>query len=398
MPGCGQNEAVTRLDVSRLRLPTGPRADLVLAGLVLALSGVAEGQRLGADWGASASVIGSWVLAAAVCAVLPLRRRHPAVVGWCTVLGTGAYYLLSTVDGPLVVIPIAALFTLAARGRIQTSVALAAVMVIGVGAGALAGTGDVTGTAVFMLAGWLIAVVALGAMRHGRLAYAEEQARLRTTQERLRIARELHDVVGHSMSMIHVQASSTLHRLPKNPHLAEEALTAIKRSSKDGLQELRATLGVLRQVDEDAPTAPAPGLSRLDELISTATRAGLEIRLRHRGARTPLPAAVDLAAYRIVQESLTNAVRHSAARHVVVDLHHGQQALVLSVADDGPGPARAEHGSGITGMTERVHALGGTLSAEPGHAGGFTVRARLPLPDHHEPIGGDVHDQDPAGG
>ncbi|MEU9635759.1 sensor histidine kinase [Streptomyces tendae] len=386
------------LDVSRLRLPTGPRADLALAGVVLALAGVAEGQRLGAGWDASPSVIGSWLLAAAVCAVLPLRRRHPAAVGWCTVLGTGAYYLLSSVDGPLVVIPIAALYTLAARGRIQTSVAMAAVMVIGVGAGALAGTGDVTGTAVFMLTGWLVAVVALGAMRHDRLAYAEEQARGRATQERLRIARELHDVVGHTMSMIHVQASATLHRLPKNPGLAEEALTAIKQSSKDGLRELRATLGVLRQVDEEAPTTPAPGLSRIDELISTAARAGLEVRLERAGADAPLPAAVDLAAYRIVQESLTNAVRHSGARHVVVGLHHDRRALVLSVTDDGPGPARAAHGSGIAGMAERARALGGTLSAEPGLAGGFTVRARLPFPDHHEPIGGAADDQDPAGG
>ncbi|WP_432183869.1 sensor histidine kinase [Streptomyces tendae] len=386
------------LDVSRLRLPTGPRADLALAGVVLALVGVAEGQRLGAGWDASPSVIGSWLLAAAVCAVLPLRRRHPAAVGWCTVLGTGAYYLLSSVDGPLVVIPIAALYTLAARGRIQTSVAMAAVMVIGVGAGALAGTRDVTGTAVFMLTGWLVAVVALGAMRHDRLAFAEEQARGRATQERLRIARELHDVVGHTMSVIHVQASATLHRLPKNPGLAEEALTAIKQSSKDGLRELRATLGVLRQVDEEAPITPAPGLSRMDELISTAARAGLEVRIERTGAGAPLPAAVDLAAYRIVQESLTNAVRHSGARHVVVGLHHDRRALVLSVTDDGPGPARTGHGSGIAGMAERARALGGTLSAEPGRAGGFTVRARLPFPDHHEPIGGAAHDQDPAGG
>ncbi|UCA50524.1 sensor histidine kinase [Streptomyces sp. WA6-1-16] len=386
------------LDVSRLRLPSGPRADLALAGLVLALTGVAEGQTLGTDWDANPATVGSWVLAAAVCAMLPLRRSLPAAVGWCTAVGTGAYYLLSSVDGPLVVIPIAALYTLAVRGRIQTSVAMAAVMVIGVGTGALAGTGDVTGTAVFMLTGWLIAVVALGAMRHDRLAHAEEQARGYATQERLRIARELHDVVGHTMSVIHVQASSALHRLPKNPDLAQEALAAIKQNSKDGLRELRATLGVLRQVDEEAPTSPTPGLSRIDGLISTAARAGLEVRLRRAGADAPLPAAVDLAAYRIVQESLTNAVRHSGARHVVVDLHHGQEVLDLSVTDDGPGPVRVEHGSGIAGMTERARALGGTLAAGPGRAGGFTVRARLPVPDHPKPIGGATDDQDPAGG
>ncbi|MET8809713.1 sensor histidine kinase [Streptomyces sp. NPDC004546] len=373
------------LDVSRLRLPTGPRADWALAGLVLALAGVAEGQRLGADWDASASVIGSWILAAAVCAVLPLRRRHPAAVGWCTVLGTGAYYLLSTVDGPLVVIPIAALYTLAAQGRIQASVAMAAVMVIGVGAGALVGTGDVTGTAVFMLTGWLVAVVALGAMRHDRLAYAEEQAKGRATQERLRIARELHDVVGHTMSMIHVQASSTLHRLEKNPHLAEEALTAIKQNSKDGLQELRATLGVLRQVDEEAPTTPAPGLSRIDELISSAALAGLEVRVERSGVRAPLPAAVDLATYRIVQESLTNAVRHSGARHVAVDLHHGQREMTLSVTDDGHGATGTAHGSGIAGMTERARALGDpqrrTRPHRRVHRPGPTTVARPPRAD-----------------
>ncbi|MEU6538552.1 sensor histidine kinase [Streptomyces sp. NPDC047000] len=390
-----------RIDVTRLRLPTGPRADLALAGVVLVLTGVAEGQRLGSDWDAPATVAGSWFLAVAVCAAWPLRRRRPVAVGWFTVLGTGAYHLLSTVDGPLVVIPVAALYALAARGRLRASAAMAAVMVVGVGAGALAGTGDVTGTAVFMLTGWLVAVVALGAMRHGRIAYAEEQARLRATRERLRIARELHDAVGHTMSMIHVQASSALHRLPKDPGQAREALTAIKQGSKEGLRELRATLGVLRQADEAAPTAPAPGLSRIDELVSSAAHAGLDVRVERSGADSPLPTAVDLAAYRIVQESLTNAVRHSGARHVVVRIRREDGELALSVRDDGRGAAArtgSGGGSGIAGMTERVRALGGTLSAGPGGAGGFAIRARLPFLDHHEPIGGATDDQDPAGG
>ncbi|MFC8569220.1 sensor histidine kinase [Streptomyces sp. NPDC057245] len=389
-----------QLDVTRLRLPSGPGADLVLAGIVLVLAGVAEGQRLGPGWDATASVIGSWLLAVAVCAALPLRRRRPVAVGWVAVLGTGVYYLLSTVDGPLVVIPVAALYTLAARGRIQASVAMAAVMVIGVGAGVLVGTGDVNGTAVFMLTGWLVAVVALGAMRHGRVAYAEEEARLRATQERLRIARDLHDVVGHTMSMIHVQASSALHRLPKDPARAPEALTAIKQGSKEGLRELRATLGVLRQVDEAAPRAPAPGLSGIDELASFAAGAGLDVRVEQSGTHAPPPAAVDLAAYRIVQESLTNAVKHSGARRVVVGIHHGDRELALSVRDDGRGVSRSGQGggSGIAGMTERARALGGTLSAGPGRAGGFVVRVRLPFSDHHEPSGGAVDDQDPAGG
>ncbi|MEV0008734.1 sensor histidine kinase [Streptomyces sp. NPDC051840] len=372
------------LDVTRLRLLTGPRADIALAGLVLVLAGVAEGQRLGSDRDATASAIGSWVLAVAVCAALPARGRHPVAVGWFTVIGTGFYYLLSTVDGPLVVIPIAALYTLAAQGRTQASVAMAAVMVIGVGAGVLAGTGDVNGTAVFMLTGWLVAVLALGSMRHGRVAYAEEEARLRATQERLRIARELHDVIGHNMSMIHVQASSALHRLHKDPAQAQEALIAIKQGSKEGLRELRATLGVLRQVDEVAPTGPSPGLARIGELVTSAAGAGLDVKVERSGSHASLPASVDLAAYRIVQESLTNAVKHSGARHVVVRIHHGDRELTIAVQDDGRGsaPSAQGEGSGIAGMTERARALGGTLSAGPGTAGGFAVRGRLPFPDH----------------
>ncbi len=187
-------------------------------------------------------------------------------------VGTGLYYLLSTVDCPLVLVPIAALYPLASQGRLRAAVAMAAVMVIGVGAGALSGTSDVNGTAVFMLTGWLIAVLALGAVRRGRAAHVEEEARLRATQERLRTARELHDVIGHNMSMINVQASAALHRLKEDPGQAEGALAAIKESSKEGLREVRTTLGVLRQVDEEAPTGPTPGLARIDDLVTSVER------------------------------------------------------------------------------------------------------------------------------
>ncbi|WP_416974392.1 sensor histidine kinase [Streptomyces sp. 4F14] len=474
---------MSRFDLTRLPLP----AELALAGLVLVLAGVAEGQRLGS--GPDASVIGSWLLAVAVCGALPLRRAYPVAVGWCTVLGTGAYHLLSSVDGPLVVIPVAALYTLAARGRTRVAVAMASVMVVGVGAGAVASAGDVTGTAVFMLAGWLVAVVALGAMRHGRVAYAEEQARSRATRERLRIAREVHDVIGHTLSMIHVQASAALHRRGKDPGQAVEALAAIKEGSREGLRELRGTLGVLRQVDEGVPGGsgaglgvlrqvgeeapggseaglgagrlgeedvimPVPGLARLDELVSSAGRAGVAVRVERSGSLSPLPPAVDLAAYRIVQESLTNAVRHSRAGQVVVELRQGEGELEVGVTDggrgvgwgglgddagragagqssggpgrpggtpdtgqDGGGSGRAEGtpdagadrgvaartaggvaGSGIAGMAERARALGGTLRAGPGPLGGFVVRARLPFPELSEPTVGAADDQDPAGG
>ncbi|KPM52645.1 histidine kinase [Frankia sp. R43] len=389
--------------MSRFREPgVGvPHVEAALALVVLVLVGVAEGQRLGPNGQASAASVSAWLIAVAVCGALLLRRRYPVAVGWCTVLGTGAYYLVSTVDGPLVLVPVAVLYALASQGRLRACVAMAVVMVIGVSAGALAGTGDISGTAVFMLTGWLVAVVALGAMRHGRLAYAEEHARWSAAQERLRIARELHDVVGHTMSMINVQASAALHRLTKDPSQAETALAAIKEGSKEGLRELRATLGMLRQVDEEAPTAPTPGLAGINDLIASATRAGLDVRVDERGAGPSPPAAVDLAAYRIVQESLTNAARHSGARHVTIRIHRDDRQLTIGIEDDGRGPAPAGNagGTGIAGMTERARALGGMLSARPGPAGGFVVRARLPFTVPDKPMddwGAD--DQDPAGG
>ncbi|WP_308402601.1 sensor histidine kinase [Streptomyces sp. AC550_RSS872] len=378
------------LTQTRLRLPKGARGDAVLALGTFLLVAIAEGQRLGSGEGSTAWVIVSWLLIGAVCGALLLRRRSPVAVGWFTALATGGYYVLSAVDGPLVLVPIAALYAIAAQGRLQSAIAVAAAMVIGVGVGALMTRSDVTGTAVFMLTGWLVAVVALGSARHSRVAYAEEQARLRATEERLRIARELHDVIGHNISMINVQSGAALHRLKKDPVQAEAALSAIKAGSRETLQELRATLDLLRRVDEDAPRAPAPGLARADALVASAELAGLTVRIERTGAERALPAQVDLAAYRIVQESLTNAARHSGAGHVTIRIAYGDRELTVAVEDDGQGgatahPARPGGGSGIAGMTERARALGGELVAGPRPEGGFAVRARLPYGITGEP-------------
>ncbi|MCX5254316.1 histidine kinase [Streptomyces canus] len=379
-------------DQLRLRLPQGARADAALALGTFVLVAVAEGQLLRSGEGSTPVRLTSWLLIVVVCGVLLFRRRYPVAVGWCTALGTGGYYLLSDTDGPLVVVPIVALYAIAAQGRLQAAVAMAAAMVIGMSAGTFAGTSDINGTAVFMLTGWLVAVVALGTGRHGRAAYAEEEARLRATEERLRIAREVHDVIGHNISMINVQAGAALHRLKKDPAQAEEALGAIKAGSRETLRELRATLGVLRRVDEEAPTAPAPGLARADELVASAKLAGLTVRIVRTGVERPLPAPVDLTAYRIVQESLTNAARHSGAGRVSVRLSYEDEELALAVEDDGQGktagPAGAGGGSGIAGMTERARALGGELTAGPRPEGGFAVRARLPYGMTREPMKG----------
>ncbi len=221
-------------------------------------------------------------------------------------------------------------------------------------------------------------MVALGWVWHSRLAYLREAERRAADEERLRIARELHDVVGHHLSLINVQAGTSLHRFHRDPAQGEAALAAIKESSRDALRDPRATLGILRQAGEEAPTAPAPpGLDGIGELIGSARSAGLTVHSRVARAADP-PTEVGLAAYRIVQESLTNVSRHAPAAEVTVSVEDGPGELRIEVADDGPGQGAGVPGSGVRGMRQRASALGGELTAGPGPDGGFLVRARLP--------------------
>src|SRR6266542_1945453 len=210
----------------------------------------------------------------------------------------------------------------------------------------------------------------------------EEEARRRASDERLRIARELHDVVAHNISLINVQASTALHLIDERPEQARTALAAIKQASKEALGELRSVLDILRQSDEEPPRAPAPGLARLDELVSKVKAAGLEVRTTTEGDSRPLPAPVDLTAFRIVQEALTNVHRHAGRASATVRVSYRDRDLVVQVDDDGRGASSngtAGGGNGIPGMRERVAALGGELEAGPRAGGGFRVLARLPL-------------------
>nr|WP_255426921.1 sensor histidine kinase [Pseudonocardia sp. C8] len=235
---------------------------------------------------------------------------------------------------------------------------------------------------------WLVALFAAGALwrvRRERIEQvrraAEEERRRRAGEERLRIAQELHDVLGHHVSLINVQAGVALFLMDDDPEQARTALTEIKRASRDLLREMRSTLGVLRGVDEQAPRLPTPGLDRLDALLDEVRAAGLPVDRRTDGAPRPLPTGVDLAAYRIVQESLTNTRRHSGAAAAVVTLRFGADELELTVDDDGSGPADGvAEGAGLTGMRERARSVGGTLEAGPGPERGFRVHARLPAP------------------
>jgi signal transduction histidine kinase len=213
----------------------------------------------------------------------------------------------------------------------------------------------------------------------------EEEARRRVDEERMRIARELHDVVSHTIGVISVQAGVASHLLERRPDKAAESLAAIRQASDEALGELHAMLGVLRDGDGSggqAPLSPAPGLGELDALVAQAARTGLEVQVSVKGEPRRLPPAVDLACYRVVQESLTNVVRHAGARHVDVAVIHEDGEVRVEVVDDGRGPtasATGGTGQGIAGMRERARALGGTLEVGPGPTGGFRVAATLPV-------------------
>jgi signal transduction histidine kinase len=205
----------------------------------------------------------------------------------------------------------------------------------------------------------------------------EEAARRRAVEERLRIARELHDSLTHSISVIQVQAGVAEHLARKRGEDVPPALLAIQEAGADASRELRATLGVLRSTDESDGST----LSRLDSLVARAQAAGLTVTVTVTGAQQPLPADVDQAAYRIVQEALTNVSHHAGQACAVVRLQYTQDALTIQVDDDGKGDGTgsAGHGLGLLGMRERVSALGGRLHAGPLDGGGFQVRAELPV-------------------
>jgi signal transduction histidine kinase len=240
------------------------------------------------------------------------------------------------------------------------------------------------------LAAWLLVLIVVCEGVRGRRERSAEarrqrelQARRRADEERLRIARELHDVLAHSISLINVQSGVALHLLEEHPEQARTALTAINEASAEALREVRSVLGVLRGDGEQPPRAPTAGLASLDEVVSRAAAAGVTVSVQVDGERRALPTSVDLAAFRIVQESLTNAVRHAGAGEVTVRLEYGPDALRVQVDDDGRGPAPGgetnDGGSGIPGMRERAAALGGELETGPAPSGGFRVWARLPL-------------------
>ncbi|MFG2563157.1 sensor histidine kinase [Streptomyces sp. NPDC048496] len=228
--------------------------------------------------------------------------------------------------------------------------------------------------------------------REHAVALRSQEVAEAVTAERLRIARELHDMVAHSIGIIAIQAGVGSRVIQTQPAEARQALLAIESTSRETLSGLRRTLVALRQADLDAaasghaPLAPSPGLEDIERLAAATADAGVCVDVRRSGEQRPLPADIDLSAYRIVQEALTNVVRHAGTGRCRVAIDYGDEELFVEVVDDGRGVTDrgSAHGFGIVGMRERVGLLHGHLSAGPRPEGGFRVAARLPLP---EPVG-----------
>jgi signal transduction histidine kinase len=333
------------------------------------------------------------ILVGVACLALAWRRQYPVPALLVSLAAVVTYSVLGYVNGAALLAPTIALYFVTSRVTARRALAWALLTLVALMGATAANNpfGRISGGGYDLIPALMAAAVFGGIAVANRRAYAAsvleragQEARQRVDEERLRIARELHDVVAHTMATINVQAGTALHVLPTRPEAAPDALLAIKNASKDGLRELRAILNVLRQADEADPTAPSPGVPQLGTLVAGACQAGLETKLLVTGTAVPLPAPVDLAAYRIVQESLTNAIRHAGPATATVAVRYEAGELRVEVTDTGLGLAGdllegASGGHGLAGMRERAASVGGTVETGPAPGGGFRVAARLPV-------------------
>jgi signal transduction histidine kinase len=332
----------------------------------------------------------AFLLVAVACLALAVRRRYPVPVLAVSTAAVMAYSLPGYENGSALMAPAIALYLVAETRPLVPAILAGTVVFAALASATLPGNPfGPTGGAFILLPALVVVPLLAGVAVRSRNAYASSvedraaaDASRRVDEERLRIARELHDIVAHSMATISVQAGVAEHVLGENPAAASDALRAIKIASRDGLRELRAILNVLRQADEGDPTQPAPSLSQLGALVSRASQAGLPTTIRQAGQPRPLPAGLDLAAYRIIQESLTNAIRHAGPATATVAVSYHDAELQIVISDTGrpaAGLTAPGSGHGLIGMRERAASAGGTLTAGPVPDGGYRVTAVLPL-------------------
>ena len=339
-----------------------------------------------------------WAYPAFICALLAsavLLRRRPLTAVAVMLGGSAATTAMPAMPASILQIVLAGaagieICYIAATRTLRVSVIGLAM----VGAGLLipvSGGVDLAplrgGVALVTIIAWLIGHSIRQAQAHAELRRAQAAAQT-VMAERLRIARELHDIVAHSIGIIAIQAGAGRRVFDARPAEARDALAAIEATSRETLSGLRRMMVGLRRAEPEprgpgpgqAPLGPAPGLAGIERLAATTLEAGVQVEVDWRGSREPLPADIDLSAFRIIQEAVTNVVRHAGTSQcrVLIDQQDGQ--LLIEVTDSGRGGSVAGTGYGITGMRERAALLGGDFSAGPRPGGGFRVAARLPVP------------------
>jgi signal transduction histidine kinase len=368
---------------------------LVVAGMLELVLGV--GSPTAPELPVSLSIVALWAL------VLPLfaRRRFPFA-------GPAVYWLfaaaLSVIDGRLIpfigsleVVGFAAGFLLGNQRDDRRAWAGLAIVLGGIGVvvANIPGRPPVS-VLIFVTLRFVVAWVAGYALRERsqqaeaaemRAALAEREreaaARVAVAEERARIARELHDIVAHAMSVMVLQVGAVRHMLPDTLEEGRDALGRVETAGRTALAEMRRLLGAMRRDGDDLELGPQPGLDALGSLVEDVVRAGLPVRLRVEGEPVPLPRAIDLSAYRIVQEGLTNALKHANASHADVTVRYRADEVELNIADNGRGPeARNGAGHGLVGIRERVNIYGGEMTAGPRPGGGFLLTARLAVDRH----------------
>ena len=372
--------------------------DAVLVGVACGLTVLAfvRGSEVASDG------VTGWAVCYSLVATLPLPARRWAplpMLGFVTLVCG----LEQSMHGPVtpIFVPMAtALYTMAVRTERRVAWIAAAVAAFCLAVPiALTAPGPLFGPFRIGTLTWICAATALGDSVRTRRAYVaqleeralraertrEEEAARRVGEERLRIARELHDVVAHELTLINAQAGVTVHLGQRDPGVLVDVLAGIRERSRESLDELRAIVGLLAQPgDARMPREPVPGLHQLDDLVDSFARAGLHVDVERDGERRDLPSAVDVAGYRIVQEALTNVRKHAAVTHARVRLGFGADALRVSVENDASevgrvGAAANGTGRGLISIRERAAAVGGQASAGPRIAGGYVVEARLPF-------------------
>lgn len=373
-------------------------AAIVLAAMLLGSFADPHDGVHGPSFGSRTPGVPGALLMVLAAAALVYRRRRPLPVLAVTTALTVAALAVAPRDppAPVAMSAVVALYTVAARTDRPTTWRIGLLtMALLTGAAMFFSDGPWYAQENLGLFAWTGVGASVGDAVRSRRAFIdaireraeraertrEEEARRRVAEERLRIARDLHDVVAHHIALVNVQAGVAAHVMDKRPDQAKEALAHVREASRSALNELRATVGLLRQSgDPQAPTEPAPGLAVLDALLDTFRHAGLPVELA-RTDEASLPASVDLAAYRIVQEALTNVRKHAGpGAKAEVSVVRVGGCVEVTVLDDGTGTAPPEDGGGhgLLGMRERVSALGGSLTAGPRYGGGFRVHAILP--------------------